>query len=292
MTKQDGVWRWKCFGCQQGGTAVDFVARVEGLDPIKAAHRIIEGLVPASAAPQPAAPEDRKNSEDSTIKAFVDCIRAIRQHGVNPFVAQHLLGRGIRPETTERAFQAGLLATLPTNPETAAAWLDAKVGRSLMAAAGLWSKRWPAAAYRPLIFVGPGMEVAEFRVLKTDDGAPKAIQFGRQNFPLVLRPSGEVRRVVIVEGGVDLLSMMDMGEDQDTLLVGLYGTGSWRDAWAKRIAAKYPEVEWWIATDADRDGENCATRIARQLDTLSATHRRWRPFVGKDWNDALKVIAA
>lgn len=291
LSKEEGIWRWRCFGCQQGGTAVDFVARHERLDPMDAAKKIVGGMMPVKRINTATIPERKPTGDQEVRAAFVASMEAMRKHGLDPIVVQYLGSRGIREETARRAHEAGLLITLPATPEEAAIWLEAKVGKTLMGKAGLWTKRWPAAAFRPLVFVGPTSEVAEFRSLGVQEGSPKAIQFGRQDYPLLFRPAGEVKRIVVVEGGVDLLSMIDMGEDENSLLVGLYGTGSWRESWARRIVRKYPEAEWRIATDADNDGEKCAKRIAEHVNALGVRHRRWAPFVGKDWNDALKSIA-
>lgn len=293
LSKDDGIWRWRCFACQQGGSTVDFVARIDSIDPLDAARKIVGGTMPQQAVKAAERVTDRTKTADPEVsEAFAASINAMRKHGLNPAVVNYLASRGIRPETARRAHSAGLLVTLPPDPEESAIWLEANVGKALMMKAGLWSKRWPAAAYRPLIFAGPTSEVAEFRALKRQEDSAKAIQFGRQDHPLLLKPQGEVKRIITVEGGVDLLSLVDMGEDENSLLVGLYGTGSWREAWARRIAKKYPDAEWLIATDADKDGHKCAERIAEHLDALGATHRRWEPFAGKDWNDALVAIAA
>lgn len=292
LSKEDGIWRWKCFACEQGGTAVDFVARLEGLDPIEAARRITGGNMAMKPVPA-AAQAVRKPANPRAGEAFVECLQAMRKHRLDPVVLDYLGSRGIREATCRRAFDAGLLITLPPTPEEAAAWLEANVGRARMGEAGLWSKRWPAAAFRPLIFAGPTSEVAEFRSLGGGGDSPKAVQFGRQDYPLLLKPiSGEIERIIVVEGGVDLLSLVDMGEDDNAMLVGLYGTGSWREGWAKKIVSKYPNARWQIATDADKDGESCANRIASHVTALGGTSERWRPFVGKDWNDALRCIAA
>lgn len=292
ITKEAGIWRWKCFACDQGGTAIDFVARRERIDPIEAARKIVGGSLPTQDVPIAKKIESKPKGSPEVTAAFVKSMNAMRKHGLDSLVVDYLGSRGIREETAKRAHASGLLITLPPTPQDAALWLEGKVGKALMKEAGLWSGRWPAAAYRPLIFVGPTAEVAEFRSLGAEPGSPKAIQFGRQDYPLLFKPVGEVKRIVVVEGGVDLLSMIDMGEDENSLLVGLYGTGSWRDSWAKKIAQKYAKAEWAIATDADVDGEKCAIRISDQVEALGLKHRRWRPFVGKDWNDSLKAIAA
>lgn len=294
VSKDDGIWRWRCFGCQQGGTAVDFVARIESIDPIEAARRIVGGKVTVATQPVVHAEKAvRKTGSPEATAAFIASIDAMRKHGLNDVVVDYLASRGIRRETAQRAHAAGLLITLPATPEESAAWLEANVGKTRMAEAGLWSKRWPAAAFRPLIFAGPTSEVAEFRSLGSDGDSPKAVQFGRQDYPLLLKPaSGKIDRVIVVEGGVDLLSVVDMGEDDNAMLVGLYGTGSWRESWAKKIIAKYPKARWLIATDADKDGESCADRIGKHVTALGGISNRWRPFAGKDWNDALRCIAA
>jgi hypothetical protein len=294
LSKQDGIWRWRCYACEQGGSTVDFVVRLEKIDPLDAARKIVGGTMPQKAVKAARRIEERAiNPADPEVsKAFVASIEAMRKHGLNPAVMDYLAGRGIREETAVRAHASGLLVTLPADPEEAVIWLEAKVGKALMMKAGLWSKRWPAAAYRPLIFCGPTSEVAELRSLERSEDSPKAIQFGRQDHPLLFKPRGEVKRIVTIEGGVDLMSLMDMGEDEHSLLVGMYGTGSWRELWARRIVKKYPKAEWLIATDADTDGHKCAARIAEHLSGLGAKHRRWEPFAGKDWNDALVAIAA
>lgn len=288
LSKVGGIWRWRCFACGKGGTAIDLVAITEGMSPAQAVGHILAQSPAEAATKKPKVAADKAPAQK---KGLVEALMPRLFSGpLDRGVVAYLEGRGIRPEIIELAHRRGFLGSLPSKPEDAVLWLEREVGRKPMAEAGLWHKRWPAAAYRPLLFRNGSGRAVELRRIREDD-SPKAIQYGVQDYPLVWKPEGDVRRVMVVEGGIDLLSVVDLGEAEDALLVGIFGTSAWRDAWGRRIAAKYPDAEWVIGTDADESGEACAEAIRTQLEVLGRRWTRRLPFSGKDWNDALRSIA-
>lgn len=290
ISKVNGVWRWRCFACNKGGTAIDYIAMTEGMSPEEAAKRLAGGKIePAKVCDAPRI-EERKPTAAG--EAVTKVIAALKAHPIAPEVRAYLEGRGIRSHVIDEAKRRGFLTCLPAKPQDAVLWLESHVGKDLLADAGMWLKRWPAAAYRPLGFINGSAKTIELRMLGVDGDSPKAIQYGVQDHPLVWKPKGAVKRVLVVEGGVDLLSMVDMGEDDTALIIGIFGTSSWRDAWGRRIAEKYPAAHWEIATDDDEPGHVCAEAISVQLDRLGKTWERRMPFAGKDWNEALASIAA
>jgi len=292
ISKVNGVWRFRCFVCKKGGTAIDYVSIVEGMSPEEAAKRLSGGLVPEpNRAALKACPLKERATNDSSHHVPA-VIQAMLKHPISNAAQSYLMSRGIRPHVIQEAKRRNFIACLPGDSNDAVLWLEQNVGRDLMEKAGMWSKRWPAAAYRPLSFINGSAKAIELRSIIQGGDSPKAIQYGVQDHPMVWKPTGEVERVLVVEGGVDLLSMVDMEEDAKTLLIGIFGTSSWREHWGKRVAEKYPSAKWEIATDDDEAGHICAEAISVQLDRLGKTWSRRLPFSGKDWNDSLQSIAA
>ena len=295
ISKVDGIWRFRCFACGKGGTAIDLVAIVEVMSPEDAAKKIVKGMgmiKPDSPTPAPK-PVETPAPEKANADHVAAVIKVIQKHPLTSCVSRYLQDRGLRPETIQEAKRRGFIACLPSDPEEAMLWLEAHVGRELMAAAGMWTKRWPAAAYRPLVLINGSGKTLELRMITDPGTAPKAIQYGVQDHPLVWKPAkGKAKRIIVTEGGIDLLSLVDMGDVDDALLIGIFGTSSWRNTWGRQIAEKYPEAEWEIATDDDDPGHACAEAIAVQLDGMGKPWKRRLPFAGKDWNDALQFIAA
>lgn len=286
ISSATGIWRWHCFACGSSGTAIDMLMAVERIGMDEAVKRLIGN--PGLSPPVPQGAGVPKHDAE----AFRQTIRRIRQYGLDQRVLGALGKRGISARAAQLAYDSGLLVTLPGDPNEAFVWLSHQVGRERLEAAGLWKKRWPPAAYRPLIFTTPDDEAAEFRTLLNVDGCPKSIRGGASPWPLVYT-TGNVERIMVVEGGIDLLSALDIFEDVESVLIlGLLGTGSWKESWAKAISRKYPGAAWQIGTDNDQEGERCAARIAVALDQLGIAHRRVIPACGKDWNEYLQFLAA
>ncbi|MBT9136822.1 MAG: DNA primase [Firmicutes bacterium] len=289
--KVGGIWRWRCFVCNSGGTAVDYVAMCEGMSPDDAARKIVSGSVNFSQIVKPI--EKNERPVKATGEAMAAVINMLKKHPLTEDVVAYLEGRGLTRRTIVEAKKRGILACLPSIPEEAVLWLEVNVGREAMSEAGMWSKRWPSAAYRPLILInGSGLTLELRQLTESIGSSPKAIQYGIQDAPFVWKPRGEVNRIVVVEGGIDLLSMVDIGDVDDALIIGIFGTGTWRAAWGKKISEKYPSARWEIATDANDAGHKCAESVSVQLDGLGKKWSRRIPFCGEDWNDALKSISA
>lgn len=293
--QRNGEWRWHCFRCGQGGSAVDLVAEQEGLTPTEAAKKLVAnaGGYVAILGHEPPKPKPRitRDARQQAVEKTLSLIAG--RDGIAPEVMGYLANvRGISTDVVQEAHERGMLRTLPAHPDGADVWLSLNVGCDLLREAGMLrpTARRPAIAYRPLVFLPPGGTCAEFRVAKRDFDGPKALQYGRQTWPLVWHPRGEVRKVLVVEGGIDLLSCVSLGFATDTLILGLLGVSAWRTEWAQRIQRRYPNATWQIGFDADRAGESKAPDVIEALAEAGVQAERLAPWGGgEDWNDTLRA---
>lgn len=302
-SEDTGQWRYKCFPCKQGGTAIDLVAKMDGINHQDAARKLLEQgggyqQVKARMAQQQK-PEPPRVSNDQRQEALCELYRIIlasdqRDPGTIRYLTEV---RKISPATVNEALDRGVLRALPYDPNQCNTWLRLNVGNDLLERTGLLApkKRWPAAAYRPVVFLPPGGKCVEFRVANEEYVDPKALQYG-EKLPLVWRPSsGVVRKVLILEGGIDLLSSVDLGLSIDTLIVGPLGTSAWNDRWIASIRSRYPGAEWLVGFDPDQAGETIAPRLLQTLTSAGIPARRVLPCVANpsmDWNESLKAAAA
>ena len=58
----DGEGRWHCFGCGQGGDAVDLYAKVKQVPPLEAAQALLARVKPAAAAQLAVVAEDQEEA--------------------------------------------------------------------------------------------------------------------------------------------------------------------------------------------------------------------------------------
>lgn len=95
---------------------------------------------------------------------------------------------------------------------------------------------------------------------------------------------GEIRRIVVVESGIDAMSYYELHGQPGDCYVSIAGSMSPEQRAAlERVVASAPAVV--VATDSDESGQAYAEAV-----------RQWRsdatretPEAGKDWNDALKA---
>jgi hypothetical protein len=109
----------------------------------------------------------------------------------------------------------------------------------------------------------------------------RTIRYGEPT-PLVWRGS---EHVMVVEGGVDLLSAVVMGTRRT--VIGLPGARNWSeaDAWITSLSGKHV----LLATDDDEAGNSGAHDLQAVLKGL-ATTRRYQHRAGcKDLNDQLRL---
>jgi len=282
-----GCWRWHCFRCGTGGTSIDLVAQQESCSEMDAARRITDrDIAPVETAR--IAASQAEDGDPEAVKEVVKCLREALDGCLDIGVLEELRGRGIHAQTVLDASDQGLLLTLPLLPARAEALLRVNIGLETLKASGLLRGRWTAAAYRPLVFLPAGGRSIEFRSVNSGR-PPKALQYGSVA-PLMMQPeSGNVRQIVVVEGGIDMLSVHQLATRRDSLIVGLLGASKHRPEWWSSLAARHPEARWLLATDADNAGETSAQAIAACLPD-TATFKRLAP-AAKDWNDVLRQAA-
>lgn len=296
---REGEWKWHCFRCTKGGSAIDMVAKMDGISHKAAAQKLVaDGGGFEVITGRPAPPKRPRVTSVARQEAIEKVIRAILNGNVakRDAYAYLMQERGISQRTLNEAWDRGMLRALPGNPEAADTWLRLNVGEEVLLTSGLLKQRFPAAAYRPVVFLPAGGTSVEFRYgyrAKVDETSPKALQYGEQKWPLIWKPDGPVNRVVLVEGGIDLLSLVDLGMARDALVLGLLGVAAWQDRWIPAIQERYPEARWEVGFDADRSGEENAPQLMERLTAAGIQAERLLPWGGgKDWNDTLLAARA
>lgn len=279
-----GCWRWHCFRCGKGGTSIDLVAQQEGLSELDAAKHITQKDIHPKEVSQ-ATPAPAEEADPEALKVVINGLREALQGVLEVDVLEALYDkRGINAQTVLDAADQGILLTLPTLPARAESVLRVHCGLDALRASGLLRGKWTAACYRPLVFLPFGGKSIEFRTI-TGGLPPKALQYGAAA-PLVLKPeSGEVRRIVVVEGGIDLLSVHQAATKRDSLLIGLLGAAKHRPEWWTSLAERHPDAQWLLATDPNLAGDTAAKVIQESLPEGTHTRRVLPP--AADWNEAL-----
>lgn len=292
-----------CFQCGFTGSVIDLWSKMSGKDPVAAARELADefGLnKPESERPvikwkrpDPKHENQKTSERQDALKQAINRLRHALEKRLlsnpNPTARRYLVGeRQITTDVVANAEQRGLVGYLPANPNEAQALLEEAVGRELLVKAGLMKQeaKKSAIAFRPLVFFMPGDTGAEFRLVREPkDDEPKSIRYGELSFPYWWK--GETSSVIVVEGAIDLLSMVCLGEQ--STVIALPGCQSWRSEWALRIQSKYGTKCFVLALDSDEAGDESAAKIAKGLVDAGLDHFRMRPSgEKKDWNDVLK----
>ena len=294
--RRDGTWSYHCFRCGKGGSAIDLVANMDNLTPFQAAKKLVEdaGGITAVTGVEPPKRAAR-TSPAARLQAIGKVIEHIRGiSSIDPKVAEYLYEiRGFSEKVVREAHNRGFIRTLPGIPDPADIWLRLNVTEEVLRTAGLMkvganAPKRPAAAYRPVVFLPPRDTCIEFRTISLSPNGPKALQYGEQTYPLIWKPTGTVKKILVVEGGFDVMAAVDLWFATNTLIVGQFGTSAWQEQWSAALAQKYPDALWQIGTDHDSTGEDAYPRFEEQLDKLGVAHERLAPWGGgEDWNDTL-----
>jgi len=264
-----------CFGCNKGGDVIGFVKDIEKVGYLDALRLLADRA--GIRLPEPEDDEYRKRSELNrslyavSTEAARYFYRAFLDEGGRR-AREYLERRGIQPATA-RKFGLGFA---PDEWEGLHRHLLAKgYGDDLLAKSGLFTKRASGSMtdlFRnrlmfPILDVMGRIVAFGGRVL--DDGMPKYINSpetsiytkGRQLFALNLAKSSREKKLIVVEGYMDAISMHQAGVDNAVASLGTAMT----DAQATTLR-KYAE-EIVIAYDSDAAGQAAAIR---GLDILSA----------------------
>ena len=276
----DGRERWFCHACGQRGDEADLVAALEGISLKEALRRAKSAVTPTGKA---SAPMPVPAPNGLVREVHLDLLRSLPMWEDAP--ARYLMRRGIGRDTIVQAAHRGLLRMLPSNPQVARdLLLRAAGGARRLADAGLWAGRsptWPAQAFRPLVFFA-GSTSSEWRRISGDSQYPKAIRLGVLTRPMVWR--ADPTEVVVVEGPIDLLSRVEMGEKRT--IMALPGVNAWRIEWFVAAHATYAS-RFVIALDNDEAGNRMAANMMTALQARGIDCERLVPVQGKDWNEML-----
>lgn len=283
---KDGIERWNCFRCNRGGSVIDFAAAIWGIPEREAAKRLANDEEVA-VADVGASKEIASSSE--AVKEAVSRLFQVGHTSVAECIG-YLKSRGIGEKTVSEAVRRGLLRFLPASPFQAKKFLYDSIGVEGLMNAGFLKQEsvWPGIAFRPMVFFFPGLCAAEFRLSgRPRGGEPKAIRYGHVKWPWWWREDGTVSTILIVEGVIDLLSMVEMGLKKGEAVIGVPGASSWRPEWLAAARKSYPDADFVVALDADDAGRRAANGIRETLENMGASvSERFTPH-GKDWNEFL-----
>jgi DNA primase len=283
--QKGGIWRWHCFRCDRGGSVIDFAAAVWGLSEKDAAIRLandmeVDEIVQIRDAGKPS---------DGAVKNVITSLLKNGQTSVRECL-DYLNQRGISERTVTEAVRRGMLRFLPPNPFQANKFLAEKIGIGLLRESGFLKpdSRWPGIAFRPIVSFFPGCCAAEFRIARApNEGEPKAIRYGKIKWPWWWKQGDSVSVIHVVEGIIDLLSLVELGLKDGEAVIGIPGTTSWSKEWFTAAHAAHPNARFIIGFDADEAGKQAAYGICQLLESMMIDVSERMPAYGGDWNDFL-----
>lgn len=281
---KEGIWRWNCFRCKKGGTIVDFAVEIWNINEVDAARNLTQGgsgnVVIKQAAPVV------KNPVSS--EALREAISSIGRRGHSSVKegVDYLHSRGIGDRVIAEAVRRGILRFLPAKPHLANRFLIDAIGTGNMIKAGLLKpdSKWPAIAFRPLVAFFPGGG-AEFRLIReANEDEPKAIRYGEIKWPWWWRGGDVVETIRVVEGVIDLFSLVEIGLKPGESIMSLPGTSSWSMNWFQGMVKRHPTAEIIISFDNDDGGRLSAIKLKEALFENHITNVVIEHPVEADWN--------
>lgn len=288
-----GGQKWRCFSCGKGGDVIDAAAFLWGIPHRDALHRLakeqwVSDTVPVTRNSRAKTEEDQKKAQQAALNEVLKRLQKavagyVPEDEVIAYLTRHdeEHQRGIPGRIVAQAQARGMLGFLPNNPLKARMFLEDRVGKDLLIQAGLWNpeKKMPAIAYRPLVFFMPGMDSAEFRLAReAGEGERKAIRYGSASRPWYW-PGEDGSKLAVVEGAIDLLSMVALGFKGD--IAGLPGATVWRPEWFAGAGKVY------TCLDPDKAGKTATSRILAACGRLGIEAVDRSPVEG-DVNDILR----
>jgi len=297
---------WHCFGCKAGGGLFDLIAHRAGLDVEHEFRRVAEiaaqmaGVADGeTVAYEPlAAPPPEPRLDDETFDVIARIIARRCPVAASAEATDYLAARGLYEAA------ASHLAALPATAAEQARLIEAivaDVGLDAWMLSGLargdGGLRYPT--HRLVAFWraddGETIETVQRRALWPVEDVGKYL-FPKGRAPrwpygleaaAALGPAGEV---AFCEGFLDALALRHLSAraGYDRLVLGVPGTGNWRQPWARFAAGRVAVV----ATDPDTAGEDAAVRIAADCRGAGAIEvRRATPADAHDWAEVLERAA-
>ena len=135
------------------------------------------------------------------------------------------------------------------------------------------------------MFIPVGNTTIEFRNINNESRYPKSIRLGHLTKPYVWR--GDVTRVIVVEGLIDMLSLVQMGEKRT--IMAIPGVNAWRPTWFTSAHQAYGS-SFTIGLDDDKAGNTVAKSMIQLFTDHGIEYDRLVPAEGKDWNVLLQSM--
>jgi DNA primase len=298
---QDGDWRWSCLRCNTGGSVVDFAAHTLGVSVIEAAKRLAndKSLVFNNALQNNEAPGEVEKKPTVNNEALEKALKLLIANGHSsvPECVNYLMSRGLSEKTIVSAVRRGMLRFLPAVPFDANRMLFDIIGKGILTESGLLkpTSNWTAIAFRPIIFNFPDGKSAEFRLAREPkENEQKAIRYGSTKYPWWWKhsdmPDSAVHTVHVVEGVIDLLSVVELGLCDGEAVMAMPGVASWSEKWFLDIHKKY-HPRFVLSLDNDKAGQDATEKIKAFLEKEKISYSVMSPPVQfKDWNEYLESL--
>ena len=293
----DGTWLWHCFACGQTGDVVKAVQLLEGFYSAKdAAEWILEDMKPSfrgadcKSTPEPVRKSTDQKQQSETNRARLQVIKALVNvaltgKGSRRRIWSYLIEERCIPEAVVReALRRKILYMLPDSPVVANRVILEAVPPDLLAEADLLTR---SGSVKGLILMRPvlspfrkkkeGLIGAQFRAI-SPDVAPKTISLVSSG---MWWWKGENRGVCVVEGLIDMLSLVAMRWKGSIL--ALAGVGLAQKA-AEVLKGPLKGMDIYIALDCDTAGREATEKIASTVNVKAVLTLP----DGKDLNDLLK----
>lgn len=281
--------KWRCFSCGKGGDVIDAAAFIWAIPHRDAIRRLASEQWVSEAMPviRKKKPVSDAGARNSALKEALERLQeaTLRRVPDDDAVRYLTVERRIPGKILAQAQGHRLLGFLPSDPFECRLFLEDTVGKDLMVRAGLWKaeKKMPAIAYRPIVFFFPAGDSAEFRLARpAQEGERKALRYGTASRPWYWPGLSGDGRLVVVEGAIDMLSMVALGFKGDVLAIP--GATVWRPEWfagAKRVV---------VCLDPDKAGRTATARIKDACHRMNIPVTDRTPNTG-DVNDVLRAAA-
>lgn len=292
---RSGIWRWNCFACGEKGSPIDFAAAVWGLSHRDSAKKLagcdeFANNTPVNTHVKRAAVT--ASADQADVREVIAKLGEFGGSSV-PEVMSYLVDeRGLPESLCIEAAQRGIIRHLPSDPLACVRWLQATCGETLLKKAGFWKEnsRWPAIAFRPIAFTLSDGGATEFRLARQPRNAdePKSIRYGKLAYPFWWKGEN-ANRVLVVEGALDMLSAVALGERGN--IMGVPGCQAWRQEWFYQIRRRYPDVEFVLGLDGDQAGQKAELSMSEHLIQGGFKFAIETLPEGKDWNNLLRDSA-
>lgn len=285
---KDDKERWKCQACGSHGDIVDFIVAATGCSTADAFARTRNGVRFApSDAKEPCPPQRPSRPSSAMSRSHIQLLREGLSKHPDDKVFAYLRGRCISSASIEKMVEADQLRFLPSDVHLARKMIfEVFGGQDVAENCGLLTapKKWPAAAFRPVVGILPKDCAVEFRMVEESETFKKALRFGSLNYPYFIKAEKEVK---IVEGLIDVLSCIELGETRS--IMGIPGTNSWQVEWFSSMKA-HGYSTFHTGLDNDEPGRDAMAKISGELATLELNVIDDPAPAGNDWNDYLKTL--